>query len=232
MTTTLLIFTLNEIDGCQVVLPQVQRSLFDECTVIDGGSTDGTVEYCEANGWQVHRQRYPGLAAALDEAMELVTTTHIVCFQPDGNARPDRLCDIVAAMERGYQLVIASRYMDGAKSEDDDALTRFGNWMFTRMVNVLFGTKLTDALCGYIGFRYDLYQDSAVRDWNVKMLLRAIKDHRPITEVSSTEPKRIGGNRKMRPLINGWSVLRVILAERLTRGDGRLNESCIRQYAR
>ena len=34
--------------------------------------------------------------------------------------------------------VVVSRYLDGAKSEDDDIITSFGNWMFTKLINVLF----------------------------------------------------------------------------------------------
>ena len=44
-------------------------------------------------------------------------------------------------MREGYDLVIGSRYRDGAKSDDDNWLTALGNWMFTRIVNVLFGTR-------------------------------------------------------------------------------------------
>ena len=35
---------------------------------------------------------------------------------------------LLEKMEEGYDMVIASRYLDAAKSEDDDWLTGFGNW--------------------------------------------------------------------------------------------------------
>ena len=56
-------------------------------------------------------------------------------------------------MREGYDLVIGSRYRDGAKSDDDDWLTALGNWMFTRIVNVLFGTRYTDVLVGFRAYR-------------------------------------------------------------------------------
>ena len=42
---TLIIPTINEIEGLKVVFPRIDRSLFDEILVIDANSTDGTIEY-------------------------------------------------------------------------------------------------------------------------------------------------------------------------------------------
>ena len=43
MKTTLLIMTLNEIDGMKVIMPQIDKTWIDQIIVVDGGSTDGTI---------------------------------------------------------------------------------------------------------------------------------------------------------------------------------------------
>ena len=48
---TLLALTLNEIDGVKAIMPQVDRSWCDQIIVVDGGSTDGTIEWCRENGY-------------------------------------------------------------------------------------------------------------------------------------------------------------------------------------
>jgi glycosyltransferase involved in cell wall biosynthesis len=53
MKTTLIAATLNEIEAVQVVLPQIDKNWIDEIIITDGGSTDGTVEYCRENGYRV-----------------------------------------------------------------------------------------------------------------------------------------------------------------------------------
>ena len=43
-TFALLVFTLNEIDGMKQIMPRIQREWVDEIFIVDGGSTDGTVD--------------------------------------------------------------------------------------------------------------------------------------------------------------------------------------------
>ncbi len=68
-TTTLLLPTLDEIEAVRVIVPQLRRDWVDEIIVVDGGSTDGTVEYLRAAGLRVHRQTVRGYGEGLLEAM-------------------------------------------------------------------------------------------------------------------------------------------------------------------
>jgi len=55
-TFALLVFTLNEIDGMKQIMPRIQREWVDEIFIVDGGSTDGTVEFARENGYAVYVQ--------------------------------------------------------------------------------------------------------------------------------------------------------------------------------
>ena len=153
LTTTLLLPTLNEIEAVRVIIPQLRKEWVDEIIVIDGGSTDGTVEYMRGAGLRVHRQSIGGYGEGLLEAMHIARGDVIIEFNPDGNSIPADIPRIVAKVQEGYDLVIGSRYRDGAKSDDDDWLTALGNWMFTRIVNLLFRTSYTDVLVGFRAYR-------------------------------------------------------------------------------
>ena len=53
MKTTLLVLTLNEIDGMKVIMPRIKNIWVDQIIIVDGGSTDGTQEWARKNGYQV-----------------------------------------------------------------------------------------------------------------------------------------------------------------------------------
>lgn len=55
--TTLLIPTLNEIHGMRVIMPKIKKEWVDGILIVDGGSTDGTLEYARENGYEVFVQK-------------------------------------------------------------------------------------------------------------------------------------------------------------------------------
>ena len=56
-TSTLLIMTLNEIDGMRVIMPQIKKEWVDQTLILEGGSTDGTLEYALENGYETYVQK-------------------------------------------------------------------------------------------------------------------------------------------------------------------------------
>ena len=136
-----------------------------------------------------------------------------ITFSPDGNCPVEFIPAILNKMNEGYDLVIGSRYLGSAKSEDDDLLTGFGNWLFTGTVNLLHRASYTDAMVIYRAFRRQLVEEldldaeesyllperlfHTVISWEPLMSVRAAKAHKRIAEVAVGEPPRIGGERKL-----------------------------------
>src|SRR5262245_19445656 len=83
LKTTLLALTLNEIDGVKAIMPQIDHSWFDQIIVVDGGSTDGTIEWCRENGYHTYVQKRKGIRFAYFEVMPQVTGDVILCISPD-----------------------------------------------------------------------------------------------------------------------------------------------------
>lgn len=50
MTISLCLLVRNELEGCKADLPRLPLKEFDEVYGVDGGSSDGTVEYLEYTG--------------------------------------------------------------------------------------------------------------------------------------------------------------------------------------
>ncbi|MFZ8318559.1 glycosyltransferase, partial [Staphylococcus aureus] len=90
-------------------------------------------------GYEVYVQKQSGIRQGFLEVLPQVRGDIILTFTPDGNSVPEVIPQLVAKMREGFDMVVASRYLPPAKSEDDDLLTGFGNWFFTKTVNLLFG---------------------------------------------------------------------------------------------
>jgi glycosyltransferase involved in cell wall biosynthesis len=218
LKTTLFVPTFNEIHGVKTIMPRIRPEWVDEIIIVDGNSTDGTPEYLEAAGYRVIRQKQKGLAAAYWECFEACTGDVIIPFSPDNNSIPEVIPGLVAKMNEGYDMVIASRYAPGAKSEDDDVVTAFGNWMFTTIINILFRAKYTDTLVMYRAFRKDLVTRLELDQKKLPVLeallcIRCAKRKLSVADFPANEPKRLGDIRKMQPLYNGASIVYVIIRE-------------------
>ena len=83
---TLILFTLNEIDGMRAVMPTIKPEWYDQLVIVDGGSTDGTIEYAREHGYYIFQQSSPGAGVAFLESMARATEDIVVVFSPDGNS--------------------------------------------------------------------------------------------------------------------------------------------------
>ncbi len=219
-TTTLLLPTLNEIEAVRVIVPQIEPGWVDEVIVIDGGSTDGTVEFMRKSEFHIHSQTGRGYGQGMLQGLRLAKGDIVVEFTPDGNSLPHDIPRIIDKISEGYDLVVGSRYLGEARSDDDDWLTSLGNRLFTGIVNLLFGARYTDVLVGFRAFRRDkalmLALDAPGLSWPCQTSIRFARAGLRVGEIPAREPARIGGVRKMRPFKTGWEICKLILRDFIT----------------
>lgn len=235
---TLLVPTLNEEHGMRMLMPRVDKSLFCQILVVDGNSTDNTVSIARKAGYDVVIQKRPGIRGAYLDALPFVKGDSILTFSPDGNSIPELLPYCIDIFVRNdCDMVIVSRYLDGAKSKDDDMITGFGNWLFTASINLFHGSKYTDAMVIYRIYKRSIisklsllnedsyaFEEKFLRtniSWEPLMSIRAAKAKLNVLEIPGDEPAREGGVRKLQILKWGaayyWQILREIFWWRPTK---------------
>ncbi len=216
MKITLIVLSLNEVNGMREIMPKIDPDWCDQIIILDGGSTDGTIEYAKEQGYFVYVQKEKGIRFAYREVLPYIEGDVVITFSPDGNSIAELLPDLIAKMKEGYDMVIVSRYLGNAKSEDDDIVTGFGNWLFTNTVNFLHGGNYTDVMVLYRAYKtqmihdLDLDKDESFAlpekmfftriSWEPLLSVRALKRKLKVGEIPGDEPPRIGGERKLQVL--------------------------------
>jgi glycosyltransferase involved in cell wall biosynthesis len=229
LKTTLLIPTLNEIHGLEQIMPRIRREWIDQILIVDGGSTDDTLKYCKEKDYPFIIQKNKGLRYAYLDALPYIEGDIMITFSPDGNSIPELIPPLIEKIKEGYDMVIVSRYAEGAKSYDDDVITGFGNWMFSNLIDFLFGARYTDTLVMFRAYKKELIHtleldkdsnyafEEALLHTKIGMepllSVRCAKRKLKIVEIPGDEPRRLGGIRKLQIFRWGAAHLIQILRE-------------------
>ena len=209
MSVAIIILTLNEIEGVRSLLPSVQKEWADEIVIIDGGSTDGTIEEVI--------QKNKGHGGAILTGVNHTKSDFIVIWSPDGNHEPEEIPKLIAKIKEGYDQVLISRFGKGSINEDAGYFDGFGNKMFAFLTNVFFGGKWTDSLneSRIISRKamMDIKFDALKMNSTQQMSIRGSKLNQKICEIVGNEGERIGGQRKMSPIPVGALLSKSIIKE-------------------
>ena len=217
MYATIFVLTLDEIDGVSAIMPKVKKEWADQIVLVDGGSTDGTIEKAKELGFDVIHQKNKGEGNACRVGTDATESDFVMFFSPDGNDVPTDIPKLIQKTKEGFDVVHISRFGKESISEDANWLERFGNNMFTFLVNSFFGGTYTDALNGFRIIKRKLWDelktDAQFLNIEQQTCIRLAKRKIPIYEIEGMEPKRIGGERKMRPLTTGAQLSYQIIKE-------------------
>ena len=216
----LLLTTMNEIDGLHQIWEHIPSELFTRILVVDADSKDGTREFLAEKQCTVIQQTKPGRGYAIREAMAKVTEDIIVIMASDGNDDPAYLVPLLAKLNEGYDLVSGSRFAQGGGTDDSDdplRLRRFGNKLFTWIVNVVWDANYTDSTYGMRALTRETWRklniDSTRNETEFVMSIRCAKLRLKVCQIPVIEGRRAGGEVKAGSLSTGWSFLKVILHE-------------------
>jgi len=217
MYVIVFVLTLDEIESVPIIMPQVKKEWADRIIFVDGGSLDGTVEKAKELGFEVIHQTNKGEGNACRVGTDSTNSDFVMFFSPDGNDVPEDIPRLIEKTREGYDVVHISRFGKTSVSDDANWLDRFGNNMFTFLVNTFFGGNYTDALNGFRIIKRTIWDklktDAQFLNIEQQTCIRLAKLKIPIFEIEGREPERIGGERKMRPLTTGAQLSYQIIKE-------------------
>ena len=231
MKTTLIVAALNELEGLKVVMPKVRKEWCDQTIVLLGKPVlDDSIEWSKSQGYDVflgEKNLWHGYRNLF--ASGIVRGNVVVTFSPDGNSLPEAIPQLVAKMSEGYDMVIASRYLGNAVSEDDTRLTALGNRVLTRLVNCRSSFHYTDALVMFRAYRTSLVNQlgfdkpltllqkcltrlTGLYSWEPSLSIRAGRAKLRVAEIPASEPEALR-ERRQNTFVHGLAIATQIISE-------------------
>ena len=223
MTVGLCLITWNELEGCKHDVPLIDRSQFDQVYCIDGGSTDGTVEYLQEQGIEVYRQTAKGLNQACKDGANFCKCDAFVFFHPKGSIPVEDTYKFRELYEQGYEFIVGSRMMKESHNEEDDKLLKPRKWFVLGMglaAKILFkkeGNTIWDSLHGCRGMTVEAFKKCDISDMSpsvdIEMVCRSYKLKLKRIEFPTTERPRIAGETHFKAYSTGKKLLKYLFWE-------------------
>lgn len=216
LRTAVLVPCYNE----EVAIPQVisdfRRALPDaQIYVYDNNSKDDTIKVAQAAGAIVRREPLQGKGNVVRRMFADIEADIYVLV--DGDATYDAASApkmIKALLDNQLDMVNGARVTQ--IEEAYRAGHRFGNWMLTTMVSVIFGNRFKDMLSGYRVFSRRYVKSfpalSAGFETETELTVHALHLRMPTDEVETPYKDRpVGSTSKLSTFKDGFRILWMIL---------------------
>jgi dolichol-phosphate mannosyltransferase len=218
-SVVIVIPALNEEEGIGKVLDEIgELNGFNcEIVVVDGGSTDRTVQIASAKHAKVIFQRGKGYGNALQEgfdyASQSLNASIIVMIDADGTYLPSEINRFLPTIvQNGAGLVIGNRFA-GLTAGAMSFTNRLGNHILSFAARWALKIDVSDTQCGMRAIRASLWKQLDMKAYGMPFAIEMLAEAREvgtIVEVPITYLPRIGSS-KLAPSRDGISIAITIL---------------------
>ncbi|MDD1664283.1 MAG: S-layer glycoprotein N-glycosyltransferase AglJ [Methanomicrobiales archaeon] len=209
-----LIPTLNEAPTIGLVVKEFQQLGYSHILVMDGHSTDKTLEIARGLGVTVKTQTGKGKGIAIIEALEQIRQPYVILVDGDGTYTARDAEKLLRPLYLGFDHTIGDRMNTAEKGAFN-----FVNYRGNQLINILFkiahGSDLHDILSGYRAFTMDAIRGMRLKERGfeieTEMTVEAVGNEQRIMVVPVHYRKRAAGTRtKLDPFYDGVRIISTI----------------------
>lgn len=221
-----LVMTLNEERNIEQLVNEASRELAScevsyEVLIVDGGSTDRTVELARAAGAHVIHQSLPGYAEALKQGIHASRGQWILTLDGD-LSHPTSLIPNFVQKRQEQDIMVGSRWIKGGMFEGP-----VHRHILSRILNLVFQRALTlpvvDSSSGYRIYRHDILDPAKYQSLNFsileEILVKAVTDGYSVTEKPLQYRARRAGSSHARLIAFAASYLKTLAHLWMIRND-------------
>ncbi len=208
--------TLNEAGNIKEAIDTIERKLAfpKEIIIVDGNSTDGTLEIVKDSNCRLIIEPRRGYGLALRKGMKAAKGDVVIMVDGDGTYEINQVNELVQRMiDTDAELCLATRMYDPNKAM---GLFNFiGNKIITLCFNIFYKQNLSDSQSGFRAISHSAIEKVDFKETDMafatEMLIRFAKKGFKMVEVPSSYKIRKYGKTKLRPLNSGIEIFTTIL---------------------
>jgi dolichol-phosphate mannosyltransferase len=206
--------TVDEAENLEALVRRIRAAVADaHILVVDDGSTDGTPERGDALGAELggievlRRPRKMGLGSAYRAGHAIgIARGYDVMIQIDADLShdPAALPDLLAAVDRGADLAIGSRYVPGGSVPNWPRRRLWLSVWGNRYAGFVLGLGVRDSTAGYRAYRASILAAMDIESthstgyaFQIEMTYRALRAGGHVEEVPISFTDRVRGTSKM-----------------------------------
>lgn len=158
MSVTVLLPTYNEEGNISAMVYSI-RSVSKEwkILVVDGGSTDRTIELAKEAGAETFIFPERGKGKAIAAAFQREDADQLVLLDADMSYPPYEIPKLLSRLEE-CDVVVGSRFSGKMEEGAMGGINKFGNRFLTLSGNLLYGGRISDLCSGLWAFRKGAYK--------------------------------------------------------------------------
>jgi dolichol-phosphate mannosyltransferase len=226
---TVVLATLNERSNLPEVVDRIRRLSLPrlEIVVVDDGSTDGTREFVReltARDSGVRLIEHDGKQTTLRAQCQGIEAAHgeyVVVMDADLQHPPEMLPSMIASLDGGASVVVASRYAPGGSAGRRTAF----RWAVSRGAEFLAKfllpptRQVADPVSGYFGFRREIWTplNPLYRGYKLLIFVLVMAEGRRVVEIGFQFTPRAEGASKVTQNMKFVRIfaIEILLARRL-----------------
>lgn len=222
-STQVVIAALNEEQGIGLTIKELKREINAPILVVDGNSTDKTVNVAQKHGAKVILQDGIGkgdaVAKALDEAFDYIDNKieYIVLIDADHTYSTEKIPDMIRILQKNPRIGMVCGNRFSGKIDEKAFRIQFylGNKILALIHRIFNEVSLQDPLTGLRVIRTEILKDWKPKsngfDIEIELNVLVEKKGYKTAEVSTHYRERIG--EKKLKMKHGLTILKRILAE-------------------
>lgn len=208
---TLIIPAKNESESLPIVLRELKKFNYSINIILHKSDTK-TINALKNHEVKILYQTNLGYGDALIYGIEHCKTDYFCIFNADGSFDPSEIDSMIKKLvNENLDFIFASRYEKNSSSDDDTFVTIIGNFIFTKLGNLLFNLNISDILYTFVigktSSANKLLLSQKDFTFCVELPIKAKKEGMNISSINAHERKRIAGKKKVNEFADGLKIL-------------------------